>query len=45
MIYILNTDHVRNIDINSDRNLLMRVLQTRQKFTNTLKRLEQQSPF
>jgi len=45
MIYMLNTDHVRNIDINSDRNLLMRVLQTRQQFTNTLKRLEQQNPF
>jgi hypothetical protein len=36
MIYMLNTDHVRNIVINSDRNLLMRLLQTRQPFTNTL---------
>jgi len=28
MNYMLNTDHVRNIVINSDQNLLMRVLQT-----------------
>jgi hypothetical protein len=36
MIYMLNTDHVRNIVISSERNLLMRMLQTWQQFTNTL---------
>jgi len=45
MIYMLNSDHVRSFAISSDQNLLMRVLQTRQQFTNTWRRFEQQTPF
>jgi hypothetical protein len=40
-----DTDHVRNIVVNSEQNLLIRVLQTRQQFTNIWMRFEQQIPF